>query len=87
MHRLKGRVAVVTGAASGIGFAIAQHLLGEGVRVVMTDLDGSAVTDAASAIVTLRSRWTPCRSTCVTPTLSRAFRVMWSIASARCTSP
>ena len=51
MHRLKGRVAVVTGAASGIGFAIAQHLLGEGVRVVMTDLDGRAVTDAASAIV------------------------------------
>ncbi len=50
MHRLKGRVAVVTGAASGIGFAIAQHLLGEGVRVVMTDLDGRAVTDAASAI-------------------------------------
>ena len=50
MNRLHGRVAVVTGAASGIGFAIARHLLGEGVRVVMTDLDGRAVTDAASAL-------------------------------------
>ena len=45
MEQFKGAThAVVTGAASGIGFAIAQHLLGEGVRVVMTDLDASAVT-------------------------------------------
>ena len=50
MNRLNGRVAVVTGAASGIGFAIARHLVREGTRVVMTDLDGQAVIDAASAI-------------------------------------
>lgn len=50
MKQLEGRVAVVTGAASGIGLAIAQRLLGEGVRVVMTDLDAVAVRDAASSI-------------------------------------
>jgi NAD(P)-dependent dehydrogenase (short-subunit alcohol dehydrogenase family) len=50
MKQLNGRVAVVTGAASGIGFAIADELSREGVRVVMTDLDGVAVSAAASAL-------------------------------------
>jgi NAD(P)-dependent dehydrogenase (short-subunit alcohol dehydrogenase family) len=50
MDRLEGRVAVVTGAASGIGLAVAQRLLREGVRVVMTDLDGDAVARAATAL-------------------------------------
>ncbi|MGO9855389.1 MAG: SDR family NAD(P)-dependent oxidoreductase [Acidimicrobiales bacterium] len=50
MDRLEGRVAVVTGAASGIGLAVARRLSSEGVRVVMTDLDGDAVTRAAAAL-------------------------------------
>ena len=50
MDRLEGRVAVVTGAASGIGLAVARALAGEGVRVVMTDLDGDAVTHAATTL-------------------------------------
>ena len=50
MDRLEGRVAVVTGAASGIGLAVAQALASEGVRVVMTDLDGDAVTHAATTL-------------------------------------
>jgi NAD(P)-dependent dehydrogenase (short-subunit alcohol dehydrogenase family) len=50
VDRLDGRVAIVTGAASGIGLAIAEQLSAAGARVVMTDLDGAAVTAAASAV-------------------------------------
>jgi len=50
MERLEGRVAVVTGAASGIGLALAEQLAAAGVRVVMTDLDAEAVSDAASRV-------------------------------------
>ena len=33
MSRFEGRVAIVTGAAEGLGFGIAQRLGGEGARV------------------------------------------------------
>ncbi len=36
--RLKGRIAIITGGASGIGEATAQRLLAEGASVVMADL-------------------------------------------------
>lgn len=48
--RLAGRVAVVTGGASGIGLATAQRLAAEGARVVVADVDTSAGAAAASAI-------------------------------------
>ena len=37
--RLKDRVAVVTGASNGIGLAISQRYIAEGVKLVMTDID------------------------------------------------
>ena len=49
--RLKGKVAAVTGAASGIGRASAERFAAEGARVVVADLDADAAEEAARAIV------------------------------------
>ena len=48
--RLQNRVAIVTGAARGIGFACAQRFAAEGAAVVLADRDEAAVTAAAASI-------------------------------------
>jgi NAD(P)-dependent dehydrogenase (short-subunit alcohol dehydrogenase family) len=50
MRRLEGRVAVVTGAAGGIGLALARRLRSEGMRVVLADVEATALRDAAAAL-------------------------------------
>jgi NAD(P)-dependent dehydrogenase (short-subunit alcohol dehydrogenase family) len=45
-----GRVAVVTGAASGIGLALSERLAGEGMRVVMADVEAPALAEAADLL-------------------------------------
>ena len=47
MNRFEGQVALVTGAARGIGLAIARRLLAEGATVVLADIDGDEVERAA----------------------------------------
>jgi rhamnulose-1-phosphate aldolase/alcohol dehydrogenase len=47
---LAGRIALVTGAASGIGKAIATRLAAEGACVVIADLDLAKAQEAAAAI-------------------------------------
>ncbi|MFO0997629.1 MAG: glucose 1-dehydrogenase [Alphaproteobacteria bacterium] len=49
--RLKGKVAVVTGAGSGFGEAIARRYAEEGAAVVVDDLDEAAAKRVADAIV------------------------------------
>jgi 3-oxoacyl-[acyl-carrier protein] reductase len=41
--RLDGRAIIVTGAARGIGYAIAERLLRDGAKVTVTDVDGPAL--------------------------------------------
>jgi NAD(P)-dependent dehydrogenase (short-subunit alcohol dehydrogenase family) len=47
MQQLDGRVAVVTGAASGIGYALAEILGAEGMKVVLADVEVEALGRAA----------------------------------------
>ena len=47
MNRLWGKVALITGGASGIGAAIARAFAGEGARVVISDVHDEAGTELA----------------------------------------
>jgi NAD(P)-dependent dehydrogenase (short-subunit alcohol dehydrogenase family) len=46
----KGKVAIITGAASGMGLLSAQELAKAGAKVVLTDINAEAVEAAAKAI-------------------------------------
>jgi len=79
MRNLKGRVAIVTGAASGIGRACAVALADEGVAVLATDIDDSGTKEtvdliekrggkalAANHDVTDEARWDEIMTLCET---------------------
>lgn len=50
MDTLTGKVAVVTGAASGIGNALARRFAADGMRVVLADIEAPALDAAAEAM-------------------------------------
>jgi NAD(P)-dependent dehydrogenase (short-subunit alcohol dehydrogenase family) len=50
MQRFRDRVAVVTGAASGIGLALAERFAAEGMKVVMADVETTALEAAAATV-------------------------------------
>ena len=47
---LRNKVAVVTGAARGIGFALCEELARAGMKVAMADIDAEALTSAAEMV-------------------------------------
>jgi NAD(P)-dependent dehydrogenase (short-subunit alcohol dehydrogenase family) len=50
VQELRGKVAVVTGAASGIGLALAKRLGTEGMRLVLADVEPAALAGAKAAL-------------------------------------
>jgi NAD(P)-dependent dehydrogenase (short-subunit alcohol dehydrogenase family) len=48
--RLEGKVALITGAGSGMGRAAAELFAGEGARIVVSDVDEIAGNDAVAAV-------------------------------------
>ena len=53
MQNLNNKIAVVTGGASGIGFAIVKSLLGEGAKVVVGDVEQGALDKAVAELASL----------------------------------
>jgi NAD(P)-dependent dehydrogenase (short-subunit alcohol dehydrogenase family) len=50
MKDFKGRVAVITGGASGIGLAIAEALRAEGAKIVLADVEAAALEAAVAGL-------------------------------------
>jgi NAD(P)-dependent dehydrogenase (short-subunit alcohol dehydrogenase family) len=50
MRELSGKTAVITGAASGIGRALAERLAAAGMHIVLADVEGPRLADAEAAV-------------------------------------
>ena len=50
MREFRGKTAVITGGASGIGLALARALVGEGANVVIADIEQAALDTAVAAL-------------------------------------
>ena len=55
---LSGRVAIVTGAAQGLGFEVSRRLAEAGAAVVVNDLDGDRAREAADLLAAAGRRST-----------------------------
>lgn len=71
---LEGKAAVITGAATGIGYAIAEALIQQGVHVVLNDLDADAAREAVSKLRQLGpGQVVPCVGDAADPAFLKGF--------------
>ncbi len=61
MKNLKGKVAVITGGASGLGRAIADVCVREGIKIVIADIEDKALQQAASELQYMGAEVLPVR--------------------------
>ena len=54
---ISGRVAVITGGDSGMGYATAEYLLREDVKVVLSDIDDAKLQEAGKRLAALGDVW------------------------------
>jgi NAD(P)-dependent dehydrogenase (short-subunit alcohol dehydrogenase family) len=69
-----GRVAVVTGAASGIGLGLAQRFAAEGMRVVLADVEEPALIEAAAKLTSQGATVLPVQTDVADPDQVAALR-------------
>ena len=50
MSSLEGKVAIVTGSATGIGYGISKRLANDGANLVMVDIDANMLEQSASEV-------------------------------------
>lgn len=53
---LAGKIAIVTGAGRGLGFAFAKGLADEGAKVVVADINGDAASEVAKNCLPMAPR-------------------------------
>ena len=58
MEKLNGKVAVITGGASGIGFATAKALAAKGANLVIADIESNALDKAVAALASKETKVT-----------------------------
>ena len=73
-----GKTVLITGAAKGIGQAVAAHMVREGARVAMIDRDGAALAAAAAEL----NRMTPGSALALTADVSSKAEVAGAVESA-----
>ena len=50
MDRLKGKIALITGAAKGLGASIAKHFTNEGAVVILCDININQASERAKEL-------------------------------------
>lgn len=85
--RLKDKVAIVTGAAHGIGLAIARHYVAEGAKVAIADVDATAGEAAARSLGNARFLATDSATRQALPTPLPKPAARSAISTSRSTTP